>query len=82
MSNITKFLFMLPIVMAQSSSSIVIHCVLPVLWMASYVHLIGHIEHVIPLQRVTSLCRRARLTPLLRHIGDVVLQTTVEAEST
>ena len=57
----TKFLCMLPMVVAQSSSGVVAICyILPVLWMTSCFSIIGHIAVCILLQRTdfAEICLR------------------------
>jgi len=75
--TLTKFLRMLPMAVARSSSGDVAICyILPVLWMTSHLHIIGRMieaRRSIPLRRVMSSRRRAQaIAPLLRRIGCVV----------
>jgi len=69
--NVTKFVFMLPVAVAQSSSDSVVICyVFPVLWMTSY----------FPMMCPMGACATAAaslqcvyiLTPLLRGTGCVL----------
>jgi len=44
-SDLHRFSYLLPLVVARfSSSGVAIYCLLSVLWMTSYVHVMGHKE--------------------------------------
>jgi len=70
--SLSYFLCMLPLVVAQSSSGgVVLHYILPVLWMTSHFHNGRYSGMSLPLQR--RCCSVVyRLVPLLRGIDCIV----------